>query len=259
MSTLDPNLRKAAVLLRSLDSNTAALMLDQLSPGEAAAIRGAMRALGSVESDEQSDVAAELRRSRSTNNGTRGRDVELSLSASAERADDDQLSRLRDSAGRLRRFEFLESAPIHSLVPHLAREHAQTIAVVLSHLKPQRAAAVLAELPPKAQAATIERLSALGETDPESVSVLERELEAWFAKREISRAGNSRGRDTMATILAAADAASRERIMHNMKGRNSAATRANRRIETKRPQPIARPTTRAADTAAGRNSFGRPA
>ena len=66
MTNVDPNLRKAAVLLRSLDTDTAAVMLGQLSAEEAATIRAAMRAVGQVETDEQADVAAELRGARPT-------------------------------------------------------------------------------------------------------------------------------------------------------------------------------------------------
>ena len=91
----------------------------------------------------------------------------------------------------------------------LVREHAQTIAVVLSHLPPERAAALLAALPEKLQADTIERLSALGETDAECVTVIERELEVWLATRTEDRGAMARRARVGDEILAAADAKSR--------------------------------------------------
>jgi flagellar motor switch protein FliG len=212
MTNVDRNLRKAAVLLRSLDTDTAAVMLGQLSAEEAATIRAAMRAVGKVETHEQADVMAELRGARPAKIASGSGDVELTLSS---RYPDESSGEVVATSGM--RFEFLENAPTHALVLHLAREHAQTIAVVLSHLPPERAAAVLAALPQKVQAQTIERLSTLGETDPECVSVLKCELEAWAAERDGSRAGNRRRRDTMAAILAAADAKSRGHILSNMK------------------------------------------
>ncbi len=138
---------------------------------------------------------------------------------------------------RSKRFEFLESAPIHALAPHLAREHAQTIAVVLSHLPPPRAAAILAALPQKVQAETVERLSTLGDTDPECVSVLIRELEDWAAKRGGCARGNRHRRDTMAAILAAADAKSRGQILSNMRDHKAALANqfSPRRPERERP------------------------
>ncbi len=226
MTNVDPNLRKAAVLLRSLDADTAAVMLGQLSAAEAATIRAAMRAVGQVETDEQADVAAELRGGRSTKQYSSDTgDVELALSTSYANESYERVARIGLAEGGIptsKRFEFLESAPIHALVPHLAREHTQTIAVVLSHLAPQRAAAILAALPQKIQSETVERLSTLGDTDPECVSVLVRELEVWAANRDGSRAGHGNRRDTMAAILSAADAKSRSQILSNLKDHKAA-------------------------------------
>src|SRR3954454_23730256 len=80
MTNIDSNMRKAAVLLRSLDADTATMMLRQLSAEEAAAIRVAMRAVGPVESGEQADVVAELRRVRPKKKVPDAADVELALS-----------------------------------------------------------------------------------------------------------------------------------------------------------------------------------
>ncbi len=161
---------------------------------------------------------AELHRGRPTTVRSSSSDVELSLS-SLPHEESSQRSWTK-GVKRPTRFEFLDTAPITALVPFLAREHSQTIAVVLSHLAPERAAGVLSALPQKIQAETIERLSALGETDAESVSALERELEAWVAKRDVGRAGARR--DSMAAILAAADAKTRGQILSNLKTQNGA-------------------------------------
>jgi flagellar motor switch protein FliG len=226
MKNVDPNLRKAAVLLRSLDADTAAVMLGRLSSEEAATIRAAMRAVGQVDTGDQAEVVAELRGGRPPKIASDVGDVELSLSSSfsgesyGERAA--VWGAVDGFANNSNRFDFLENAPTYALVSHLAREHTQTIAVVLSHLPPERAAAVLAALPQKLQAETVERLSTLGETDPECVSVLKRELETWAAQREGSRNDNERRRDTMAAILAAADAKSRGQILSNMKDHKAA-------------------------------------
>jgi flagellar motor switch protein FliG len=225
MTNIDPNLRKAAVLLRSLDADTATMMLGQLTAEEASAIRAAMRVVGQVESSEQADVAAELRRERPVKAPSSRPDVELELSSSFAGGSFEYAEKQLPAEViglPAKRFEFLESAPIHALVPHLAREHAQTIAVVLSHLDPQRAAAILAALPHKVQAETVERLSALGETDPECVSVVEREMAGWAAKRDGSRASDRGRRDTMSAILAAADTKSRGQILSSMRDHKAA-------------------------------------
>jgi flagellar motor switch protein FliG len=263
MTNVDPNLRKAAVLLRSLDADTATVMLSQLSAEEAAKIRMAMRAVGQVATDEQANVMAELRGARPQKQyASAAGDVELALSTSfSGESYGERAAFSADTNGIAtgsKQFEFLENAPIHALVPHLAREHAQTIAVVLSHLPPERAAAVLAALPQRLQAETVERLSTLGETDPECVSVLKRELETWAAQRDGLRAGNGRRRDTMAAILAAADAKSRGQILSNMKDHKAAIAEQFSTRPAERPiarAPVAEPRTKKPVTRSVENSI----
>src|SRR4051812_38012847 len=127
-TAIDANLRKAAVLLRSLDADTAAMMLGQLSTEEAARIRPAMRSLGPLDSGEQAGVLAELGGDRAPSKRAESGGVELSLSSSFQ---DSSLARVAsgDSDEGTRRFEFLENAPAEALVSFLAREHSQTIAV----------------------------------------------------------------------------------------------------------------------------------
>jgi flagellar motor switch protein FliG len=221
--TMHANLRKAAVLLRSLDTDTAAMMLGQLSPEEAAAIRAAMRSSGQIGSDEQAGVLAELGRDRVPTARTETGGVELSLSSTFQNSSL-PASTSSGAIERTNRFEFLENASTESLVAYLTREHSQTTAVVLSQLAPARAASILAGLPQKIQAEVIDRLSRLGEMDANSVSALERELEDWASKRDVTRAG-ARQRDNLAAILAAADPKSRNCILSNMKHENQGPVR----------------------------------
>src|SRR5262245_35349882 len=123
MTTLTPSLRKAAVLIRSLDADTAATMLAQLSPAEAKRVRLAIQSLGGpVDPDEQADVMAELRHRGPLAQEAPQHGVELSLSTSRMNFDSPALERTASKP-----FEFLEQAPIESLVVYLAREHAQTV------------------------------------------------------------------------------------------------------------------------------------
>jgi flagellar motor switch protein FliG len=207
------NLRKAAVLIRSLDAETAAILLAQLPPADAAAIRAAVERLGAIDSDEQADVAAELRRAAPLAGAAAKDGVELAISTTNQVDDAPKSAESRPSNSR---FEFLEQAPIANLVPYMAREHAQTIALVLSYLSPPRAAAVLAALPPRQQADTLERVAMLGETDPESVKVVEQELAAWMSAQSSLRRG-ARAGGAVRAILAAADAATRNEIVTNLK------------------------------------------
>jgi flagellar motor switch protein FliG len=211
------SLRKAAVLVRSMDADTAATLLTQLSPAEAAALRGAVRALGAVDAEEEADVLAEFRRNGKMAGSRTMPGVELKISAYEPPKKDFAAPATPQPAATGKRFAFLEDARVESLAAYLAREHAQTIAVVLSHLNPARAAQALAALPAKIQADTVERLSTLGDADPETVIVLERELAAWVARRSENRQEIARRRQSMMAIFSAADATARHSIMANLK------------------------------------------
>ena len=214
--TIAANLRKAAILVRSLDADTAATLLAQLSADEASAIRAGVRSLGPIDPEEQADVAAELRSAKPVTAEAPARGVEVSFSAAAigETESDDGAHR------SVKRFAFLDDAPVETLASYLAGEHAQTIAVVVSHLLPTRAAAVLAALPAKLQADTLERLAELGNTDPESLSVVERELSGWVARQPVGRRQAARSNQAIEGILAAADVATRGRILANLMHHN---------------------------------------
>src|SRR5688500_6965805 len=143
MSAVTPNLRKAAVLIRSLDAETAASLLAQLSVEEAVALRAAVQSLGPIDPEERADVAAEFRRAAPIAAKPAEHGVELSFSAQTTNESTTPLA-IPVVETTTKRFEFLEDASINALVPFLAREHAQTIAVVMSYLAPSRAATVLA-------------------------------------------------------------------------------------------------------------------
>jgi flagellar motor switch protein FliG len=205
------------VFFRSLDADTATTLLAQLSPSEAQRLRAAIRSIGELDPEEQADVIAEFRRAKPLATETVSEGVELALSFPDTHSLPSKPASDSTNVSTGKRFEFLDKAPIEALVPYLAREHAQTIAVVLSHLPPRRAADVLAALPEKMQAETIERLAVLGETDPESVVVLESELAAWLANRAKRNGVHSQSNNAAASILAATDALTRSEIVNNLR------------------------------------------
>jgi flagellar motor switch protein FliG len=210
------NLRKAAILIRSLDTDSAAAVLSRLSPSEAKQVRLAIQTLGEIDAEERADVSAEFRRSGAVARENPRDAVELELSTGPQFTPPLDPPAQSPVPGSARPFDFLEHARVESLVPYLSREQAQTVAVVLSYLPPSRAAEVLAALPEKLAAATIERLSMLGETDPNTLQVLERELADWVARQRASRTRPMQRVDTVNSILAAAGPAARGRILANL-------------------------------------------
>src|SRR4029077_18258853 len=113
MNSTPTNLRKAAILIRSLDADTSAKLLAQLSPAEAKSLRIAIQSLGPVEADERDDVAAEFRRAGPVAAESPSEGVQIELSTGPSQGD----PACPHAAGTgTKPFEFLEHARIESLI-----------------------------------------------------------------------------------------------------------------------------------------------
>jgi flagellar motor switch protein FliG len=183
------SLRKAALLLRSLDADSATVLLSQLSAEEARAVRQAMRELGEVDPLEQEELRDELRGTRGVKEPNVFGGVELDFSTEASDIESYYESLpIPTPATRIPEpFDWLEGNDLPSLAAMLDREHLSTVAVVLSHLPPDRASQVLAALPLSRRAAALERLADLGESDRASLEVIERQLADWIATQKAER------------------------------------------------------------------------
>ena len=78
---------------------------------------------------------------------------------------------------QVRPFEFVRKADPAQLLNFIQKEHPQTIALILSYLKPQQASIVLAALPQDKQADVARRIATMDRTSPEVIKEVERILE----------------------------------------------------------------------------------
>lgn len=195
MLTKSPaNLRKAAVLIRSLDSESATVLLSQLSADEARAVRQAMHELGEVDPAEQEELRDALRKPEKEIQPDDQGGVEFAFSTPTTYAAHGPSSievptetQPAEPVSASQPFEWLDCNDLPSLATMLEREHLSTVAVVLSHLTPERASKVLAALPPRRRSAAIERLADLGESDRSSLEVIEHQLADWIATQKAER------------------------------------------------------------------------
>ena len=206
------SLRKAAVLVASLDAERAEGILALMSPAQAQAVREAMAALGPLDPAEQHEVIEEFFRI-----GPLVPDREPSGIA----LDDPQCARLlipsrRDEQSSEPAWRGFDDVPADALAPFLEREHPQTIAVVLSRLPSERAAEVLAGLPSELQIEIARRLIDLDEADPEIIAEIERGLETWLRDRAQGDRRRAAGMAALNSILEAACPRTREHILANL-------------------------------------------
>ena len=166
-------IRRAAILVASIDEALAEQMLDSLPASEATKILAEVDRLGEIDPDEQRDVLAEFRRAGRQEKEPVGNGVEFTYSAPQvipveERAAEPAALAIDDAAAAA------EAALIAEL---LSAEHPQTIAVALSRMDHDRGAAVFAGLAAALQEDVLSRLANLQITDESAVTELEMELQ----------------------------------------------------------------------------------
>ncbi|MEX2138817.1 MAG: FliG C-terminal domain-containing protein [Pirellulales bacterium] len=215
-------LKKAAILLASLDDETADDLLAQMEPEHAARVRRQMMALGEIDPDVQRRVVAEFRHGEQPPRDPYPSGIELDsgLAEKIARADssplDGHFPSPPEPVEEPAPFRFLHQAEADTLVDSLKHERPQTIALVVSHLAPSQAAAVVDRLPPALQAQVLRRLSELDETDPAVLREVERYLESWFSEHMRSRERRRAGMQALSAIISAAGRDSRQQIVANL-------------------------------------------
>ncbi|HTQ40943.1 MAG TPA: FliG C-terminal domain-containing protein [Pirellulales bacterium] len=236
----DPALHKAAVLLASLDADTADLLLSQMPEEQADAVRAELLGLDELDPREQqavideffrigpmapesSDINAPHQHLHSPEHSRRLPDSldeylsEHSPSLGHSESLSDSLSSLQPTAHPAgeRFFDFLQDAEPETLVPVLEREHPQAIALVLAHLPHERAGHILARLPATLQTDVIRRLVDLEETDPHVLRDVERAVESGLRQRQPTRRRMA-GMAAVSAILNASEGSARRQILNNL-------------------------------------------
>jgi flagellar motor switch protein FliG len=222
MKLTNEGLRKAAILVASLDTAAADAVLDQLTPEQARQVRAIVVEMDDIDQSEQRRVIDEFRGQGAGGHhvpvdgdqgvGSTGPGVEWIPSALGSR-----LSAGHPLGGSPPPpFRFLQETEAEKLVRVLGGERPQTIALVLSHLSPVRAGAVLARLPENVQVDVIHRLVELEETEPEILREVEETLRSRLSQPVEMQRRRVAGLQAVAGILQATDGRVGMQILDNL-------------------------------------------
>ena len=214
----EQGLKKAAILLMSLPTKTAASVLGQLPPRHIEAISIMIAQTESVGGDDQEVVIAEFLTSKAS-----------SLYASPgglERAKELIKEALGRDAGELignlqqtieaMPFGFVKKVDSQTLLQFIGEEHPQTIALLLSHVPGHYAAEVLAGLDPEKQLEVSTRVASIGRTSPEAVAELEFGLEMRLSSMVNQQHSNTGGVESVAEILNVVERSIERNIMDSL-------------------------------------------
>jgi flagellar motor switch protein FliG len=217
MTDARDNLRKAAVLIASLDDEAADRLLDQLPAEAADVLRRMLATIEEVAPEEQSAAIDEFLRHASPQPAASVRAVELEPSL-ARRLSSDRREPAAELPPAGPRFRALLEATTARVAPLLAHEHPQTIALVLSHLPTPRAAELLAAWPEELQTNVAHRLVDLRETDPDVLRDVERGLESRLVEQSRGESARRERLTWVASMLDAVSPDARRRIVGELAG-----------------------------------------
>lgn len=218
-------LRKAAVLIDTLNPAAADLLLERLSPGEAEQIRSAWMELGVISPQERRQVLDEFRQMVPTivqfrlDGKEEPRSPAPRFSAAKAAGWDSATTGAGEASAeetRERPFRTLLDAEADKVAGILLNERPQTVALVLSHLPPQQSGAVLVRLPPTLQVEVMRRLVDLEETDPEVLKEVDRALQAKLSDVVAMQRRRVAGWSAVAGILQNAPQPVGDRLLHTI-------------------------------------------
>lgn len=246
-SDRDRHLRKAAILLASLDVADAERMVAELPADEAEAVRLAMTRLDVIDPEEQDDIVEQFRRSTRLAS-PRARDgVELDASLLA-RFEQQSLNAWDTTLVREPKpWEVLSDAEAATIVDALSREHPQTVAVVISRIEPAAAAAILSRLSSTLQTDVLGRLAELDPADEQSVQVVESHLAQWINRQRERKHRLAAGVELVGRILESTPTGERTAILTRLGSAHpDLAQRIGQPATATKPSPDSRPKPSAA-------------
>lgn len=217
-SLLDP-LTKAAILLMTLETSTASLLLKNVSPETVEDVTRELASLGRVPDALRRAVVEEFYNlSIASNYMNEGglQYAKVLLKESMDPAMADRLLGQIQTHVQKTPFAFLQKAESENLLTFIQDEHPQTIALIVCHLAHHKAAEILSGLPVQKQVEVIKRIANMEQTNPEVIREVEKGLESRLSNMLTQSMEKAGGIPTVAEILNLADRASEKAIMEGL-------------------------------------------
>jgi len=212
-------LQKAAVLLLSLDQDTASMMLKKLDPETVEELSRELASIDRVEPNVRNTVVREfydlsLAQAWVTEGGLDYAKALLRKSVDASTAE--KIIQQVSQQVQQTPFAFLQKAESDHLLTFIQDEHPQTIALIVSHLPFHKSAEVLCGLPQQKQIEVIKRIANMEQTNPEVIQEVERGLESRLSNMLSQRLEKTGGVDTVAEMLNLVDRTTEKGILEGL-------------------------------------------
>ncbi|MGH7133649.1 MAG: flagellar motor switch protein FliG [Phycisphaerales bacterium] len=210
---------KAAILILSLESQTASELLKQMQPAAVEEVTRELASLGRIPENLRNAVVEEFYGMSVANGfGSEG-GLNYAKELLKQSLDPKQAERvLQQIQTQVQKtpFAFLQKAESENLLTFIQDEHPQTIALIVCHLPHHKAAEILGGLPMQKQIEVIKRVANMEQTNPEVIKEVERGLESRLSSMLMQSMEKAGGVPTVAEILNLADRSTEKSIMEGL-------------------------------------------
>lgn len=212
------NVRKAAVFLISIPRDQAGELLSRLAPKQVEAVMTEIAKIGIVTPEEQENVIREFSKANPTKlvGSAGGFSIAQQLAEAALGQDGAAvIDSVRQSLEAIP-FGFLQKVDSENLLTFIQDEHPQTIALIISHVRPNQGAEIINGLSPEKQLAVIRRIATMQQTSPEIIKEVEKGLENRMSSVMSQKLESAGGIGAVAEVLNVIDRATGRTIMENL-------------------------------------------
>lgn len=225
--------KKAAILLLTVDQDSAAEILKRLPPEAIEEVSREIASMGEIPKDFRKEVFKEFYNSALANRYLAEGGLEYAKALlrkalpdqDAERAIKQVTSQVQTTP-----FSFLQKAESENLLTFIQDEHPQTIALILAHIPAQKASEILVGLPSQKQIEVVKRIANMEQTNPEVIKEVEQGLAhrlSDIVSQTFEKAG---GVDTVAEMLNLADRTTEKGIMEGLEAEDPDLVESIRRL-----------------------------
>ena len=212
-------LRKAAILLLSLDNEASGAILKQMPTKAVEEVTRELASLGPIPEHIRDGILEEFYTLAVAQSWACEGGLDRARALLMAGLDPDEANRIMGSISQHVRktpFSFLQKAESQNLLTFIQDEHPQTIALIVSHLQYTKASEILAGLPAAKQIEVVKRVANMEQTNPEVVSEVERGLEARLANMLNQSFEKMGGVETVAEMLNLTDRTTEKSIMEGL-------------------------------------------
>jgi flagellar motor switch protein FliG len=225
--------KKAAILLLTIDQDSAAEVLKRLPPEAVEEVSREIASLGEIANDSRREVFGEFYSTALANRYLSEGGLEYAktlLRKALTEQDAERAIKQVTQQVQTTPFSFLQKAESENLLTFIQDEHPQTIALILAHLPAQKASEILVGLPSQKQIEVVKRIANMEQTNPEVIKEVEQGLAhrlSDIVSQTFEKAG---GVETVAEMLNLADRSTEKGIMEGLEAEDPDLVESIRRL-----------------------------